>query len=100
MTYIPARALPEPFLRAPRPPAYEPGPTQARVTREIGRRLAEARRLTRATQAALGAAIGVGAASVRGYERGERRIQPVRLAAAARFLGLPLAWFFREPEQD
>lgn len=85
-----------PFLRARRPPPYEPGPA-GRISVEVGRRLRQARLTAGATRQALGAAIGVEAATVRRYEAG-RRMPPARLAAAALFLGFPLSWFFREPD--
>ena len=62
----------------------------------VGARLRRARLLTGASRRQLGEAMGVGAETVRRYETGARRMSPVRLAAAVRFLGLPLSWFFRE----
>lgn len=87
----------QPFLRAPKPPAYRPGPAARQASVEVGRRLRQARQMAGVTRPALGAAIGVAAATVRRYEAG-RRMPPARLAAAALFLGFPLSWFFREAE--
>ncbi|HZB93253.1 MAG TPA: helix-turn-helix transcriptional regulator [Stellaceae bacterium] len=84
------------FLRARKPPPYVPGPGAKRVAAEIGGRLKEARRAAGMTRDALGRALGIGADTLRRYETGERRIPPVRLAAATVLFGLPLSWFFRE----
>ncbi|HXY99934.1 MAG TPA: helix-turn-helix transcriptional regulator [Stellaceae bacterium] len=82
------------FLRARRPPPYRPGPAARQVDVAIGRRLREARRGAGISLQQLGDAMGVSAETVRRYETGLRRMAPARLAAAVRFLGVPLAWFF------
>ncbi len=84
------------LLRARRAPPYRPGPAARAVDIAVGARLRRARLLTGASRRQLGEAMGVGAETVRRYETGARRMSPVRLAAAVRFLGLPLSWFFRE----
>lgn len=82
------------FLRARRPPPYRPGPAARQVDTAVGRRLREARREAGISLQQLGEAMGVSAETVRRYETGLRRMTPARLAAAVRFLGVPLAWFF------
>jgi DNA-binding XRE family transcriptional regulator len=85
------------FLWAPKPPPYRPEPAARQASVAVGRRLRQARQMAGVTRPALGAAIGVAAATVRGYEAGQR-MPPARLAAAALFLGFPLSWFFREED--
>jgi DNA-binding XRE family transcriptional regulator len=87
---------PHGFLRTRRPPPYRHGPRARALDVALGARLREARLLAGASRQQLGQAIGVGAGTVRRYETGARRIGPARLVAAARFLGLPLSWFFPE----
>ncbi len=84
-------------LWARKPPSYRPERARA-IDVTLGARLRQARLLVGASRQQLGEAIGVSAATVRRYEAGARRISPTRLAAAVRFLGLPLSWFFREDE--
>jgi len=86
------------FLRARRPPPYRPGPASRQVDALVGRRLCQGRRLTGISREQLGEAIGVGAETVRRYETGARRMPPARLAAAVRFLGFALSWFFRDDD--
>jgi DNA-binding XRE family transcriptional regulator len=86
------------FLRARRPPPYQPGPASRQVDALVGRRLRQARRLAGASREQLGEAIGVSAETVRRYEAGARRMPPARLVAATRFLGFALSWFFREDD--
>lgn len=89
------RTLPA-FLRARRPPPWRPEPAARQVDALVGHWLREARRLAGASRQQLGAAIGVTAETVRRYESGARRVPPARLAAATRFLGVTLAWFFQD----
>jgi DNA-binding XRE family transcriptional regulator len=84
------------MLWSRRPPPYRPGATARTLDVAIGARLREARLRVGASRQQLGTAIGVSAETVRRYESGARRMSPTRLAAAVRFLGLPLSWFFRE----
>jgi ribosome-binding protein aMBF1 (putative translation factor) len=86
------------FLRARRTPPYRPGPASRQVDAAVGRRLREARSAGGISLEQLGEAIGVSADTVRRYETGARRIPPARLAAAVRFLGVSLAWFFSNGE--
>ncbi|MGO8914598.1 MAG: helix-turn-helix domain-containing protein [Stellaceae bacterium] len=86
------------FLRTRRPPPYRPGPAARQVDAAIGRRLRQARRLLGASRGQLGKAIGVSAETVRRYETGARRMPPARFAAAIRFLGFGLSWFFRDDD--
>lgn len=85
-------------LRARRPPPYRPGPRSQAVDAAIGARLRQARLLAGASRRQLGRALGVSAETVGRYETGARRMTPERLAAAVRFLGLPISWFFRSDE--
>jgi ribosome-binding protein aMBF1 (putative translation factor) len=86
------------FLRARRPPPYRPGPASRALDVAVGARLRQARRLVGMSPEQLGQAIGVSAETVRRYETGARRMSPARLAAAVRFLGFSLAWFFGSDE--
>jgi ribosome-binding protein aMBF1 (putative translation factor) len=86
------------FLRARRPPPYEPRPASRQVDALVGRRLRQARGLAGASREQLGDAIGVSAETVRRYESGARRMPPARIVAATRFLGFALSWFFRDDE--
>jgi transcriptional regulator with XRE-family HTH domain len=81
------------FLRARRPPTYRPGTSE--IDALLGKRLRTGRELMGITQKELGAAMGVSAAMVGRYESGARPLSPARLAAAMRFLGLPLSWLLR-----
>jgi DNA-binding XRE family transcriptional regulator len=98
MDYSLAIAVPRLFLRAPKPPPYAPGPGARRFAAELGSRLRQARVMAGMTRQSLASAIGVTAATLRRYETGARRMPPARLAAAVVLLGLPLSWFFREPD--
>jgi DNA-binding XRE family transcriptional regulator len=83
-------------LRARRGPPYRPHPSVRTIDVAIGARLRQARLIAGATQQELGEALGVSARTIARYETGRRRMSPVRLAAAVRFLGVPLSWLFRE----
>jgi DNA-binding XRE family transcriptional regulator len=98
MDYSLAVAVPPLFLRAPKPPPYTPGPGARQVAIELGSRLRQARVMAGMTRPSLASAIGVTVATLRRYETGARRMPPARLAAAVVLLGLPLSWFFREPD--
>jgi DNA-binding XRE family transcriptional regulator len=98
MDYSLAAAVPPLFLRAPKPPPYTPGPGARELAIELGSRLRQARVMAGMTRQSLASAIGVSAATLRRYETGARRMPPARLAAAVVLLGLPLSWFFREPD--
>jgi transcriptional regulator with XRE-family HTH domain len=62
----------------------------------VGARLRQARLLAGASQENLGTAIGVTFQAVQKYEHGENRLSAGRLAAAARFLGVPMSFFFQD----
>jgi DNA-binding XRE family transcriptional regulator len=98
MDYSLAVAVPRLFLRARKPPPYTPGPGARQVAVELGSRLRQARLMAGMTRQSLASAIGVAATTLRRYETGARRMPPARLAAAVVLLGLPLSWFFREPD--
>lgn len=68
----------------------------SQVDLALGRRLREARVLAGASQRELGEAIGVSPQAVQKYESGEKRLSAVRLAAAVKFLGVPMSFLFRD----
>jgi hypothetical protein len=86
------------LLRARRPPPFGLGPAARAADEALGCRLRQARWLVGVSPQELGAAMGVGAATVRRYEAGARRMAPKRFAAAVVFLGLPVSWYFRDDE--
>ena len=59
------------------------------VDLSVGQRLRQARLLAGASQEDVGTAIGVSFQAVQKYENGENRLSAGRLAAAAKFLGVP-----------
>lgn len=67
-----------------------PHPTDVHV----GRRLCEARVAAGLNQTDLGRALGITFQQVQKYEKGANRVSASKLADAARFLKLPIAWFF------
>jgi transcriptional regulator with XRE-family HTH domain len=68
-----------------------PNPTDIAV----GARLREARQFAGATQEELARALGISGQAVQKYEIGENRLSAGRLVAAAAFLGVPMAYFFK-----
>lgn len=79
------------------PRGQKPGKRRAnQVDMSVGRRLRQARLLARASQEKIGTAIGVTFQAVQKYENGETRISAGRLAAAAKFLGVPMTFFFQD----
>jgi transcriptional regulator with XRE-family HTH domain len=66
------------------------------VDLSVGSRLRQARLLTGASQEDVGDAIGVSFQAVQKYENGENRLSAGRLAAAAKFLGVPMSFFFQD----
>lgn len=62
----------------------------------VGSRLRQARQLAGASQEEVGAAIGVSFQAVQKYENGENRLSAGRLAAAAKFLTVPMSFFFQD----
>ena len=79
------------------PSRRRPGkPRVSQVDLALGRRLREARALAGVSQRTLGEAIGVSAQAVQKYESGEKRLSAVRLAAAVKFLGVPMSFLFRD----
>jgi len=67
-----------------------------RVDVLVGRRLREARLTAGASRAQLAAVLGVSVPSVQRYESGARRLTAARLAAAVKFLGVPMSHLFKE----
>ena len=66
------------------------------VDLSVGARLRQARLLAGASQEDVGAAIGVSFQAVQKYENGENRISAGRLAAAAKYLNVPMSFFFQD----
>ena len=66
------------------------------VDLSVGSRLRQARLLAGASQEDVGSAIGVSFQAVQKYENGENRLSAGRLAAAAKFLGVPMSFFFQD----
>src|SRR5262249_7458061 len=66
------------------------------VDLSVGARLRQARLLAGASQEDVGAAIGVSFQAVQKYENGENRLSAGRLAAAAKFLSVPMSFFFQD----
>src|ERR1700736_3827501 len=66
------------------------------VALSVGQRLRQARLLAGASQEDVGTAIGVSFQAVQKYENGENRLSAGRLAAAAKFLGVPMSFFFQD----
>ena len=66
------------------------------VDLSVGARLRQARLLAGASQEDVGAAIGVSFQAVQKYENGENRLSAGRLAAAAKYLGVPMSFFFQD----
>lgn len=62
----------------------------------VGGRLRQARLLAGASQEDVGTAVGVSFQAVQKYENGENRLSAGRLAAAAKFLGVPMSFFFQD----
>jgi transcriptional regulator with XRE-family HTH domain len=62
----------------------------------VGARLRQARLLAGASQEDLGAAIGVSFQAVQKYENSENRVSAGRLAAAAKYLNVPMSFFFQD----
>lgn len=66
------------------------------VDLSVGSRLRQARLLAGASQEDVGSAVGVSFQAVQKYENGENRLSAGRLAAAAKFLGVPMSFFFQD----
>ncbi|HUJ97234.1 MAG TPA: helix-turn-helix transcriptional regulator [Stellaceae bacterium] len=69
------------------------------VDLSVGSRLRQARLLAGASQEDVGTAIGVSFQAVQKYENGENRLSAGRLAAAAKFLGVPMSFFFQDDSE-
>lgn len=67
-----------------------------RVDVLIGKRLREARRLAGATPQQLAAALGVTTLAVQKCETGARRLTAAQMAAAVKFLGVPMSFLIKE----
>ncbi|HZB93606.1 MAG TPA: helix-turn-helix transcriptional regulator [Stellaceae bacterium] len=69
---------------------------ERRIDAQIGRRLREARRLAGATPQQLAEALGVTAQALQKYETGARRLTAAQMAAAVKFLGVPMSFLIKE----
>src|SRR5215472_8560826 len=88
---------PQPEMGAVDAPRRKPRKRRANhVDLSVGSRLRQARLLTGASQEDVGDAIGVSFQAVQKYENGENRLSAGRLAAAAKFLGVPMSFFFQD----
>ena len=67
---------------------------------QVGARLKERRIGMRLSQTELGEAIGITFQQVQKYERGMNRIAASNLFKLANFLGVPVAYFFEEVDDD
>lgn len=79
------------------PSRRQPGkrrPNQVDIT--VGKRLREARLQAGASPQQLAAALGISVPSLQKYESGARRLTAARLAAAVKFLGVPMSFLFKE----
>jgi transcriptional regulator with XRE-family HTH domain len=74
----------------------KPRKRRTQIDLSVGARLRQARHLAGASQEDLGTAIGVTFQAVQKYEHGDNRLSAGRLAAAARFLGVPMSFFFQD----
>lgn len=70
------------------------------VDLHVGSRMRVARKAMNLTQEALAAQLGVTFQQLQKYEKGVNRISASRLHYAARVLGVPVAFFFPEAEED
>ncbi|HXZ00638.1 MAG TPA: helix-turn-helix transcriptional regulator [Stellaceae bacterium] len=66
------------------------------VDRLVGRRLRDARVMAGVSKGELGAVLGTNAQMVQRFESGTRRLSAVQVAAAVKFLHLPMADLFKE----
>src|SRR5713226_9188625 len=90
---------PQPEVGAADPQAARRKPRKRRanhVDLSVGGRLRQARLLAGASQEEVGNAVGVSFQAVQKYENGENRLSAGRLAAAAKFLGVPMSFFFQD----
>jgi transcriptional regulator with XRE-family HTH domain len=88
---------PQPEMGTVDPPRRKPRKRRANhVDLSVGGRLRQARLLAGASQEEVGNAIGVSFQAVQKYENGENRLSAGRLAAAAKFLGVPMSFFFQD----
>jgi transcriptional regulator with XRE-family HTH domain len=74
----------------------KPRKRRTQIDLSVAARLRQARLLAGAKQEDVAAAIGVTFQAVQKYEHGENRLSAGRLAAAARFLGVPMSFFFQD----
>jgi transcriptional regulator with XRE-family HTH domain len=88
-------------MKPPKDPAEPRGGVRRKrranaMDHSVGARLKQARLLAGVSQDELGKAIGVSFQAVQKYENGENRLSVGRLAVAAKFLGVPLTFFFQD----
>lgn len=70
-------------------------PTQ--TWKQLGARIAAARKAVRLSQAELAAALGLDRTAVTKLEAGERKLDSLELVEVARLVRRPMDWFFAEP---
>ena len=66
----------------------------------VGKRLRAARHLRGRTQMDLAAALGIKFQQIQKYETGANRVSASRLHTSAKYLGMPLTYFFGESENE
>jgi transcriptional regulator with XRE-family HTH domain len=84
-------------LAASRGPSLRQPRRARQIDTLVGKRLREARLLAGASPQQLATVLGVSAPELRKYEAGARRLPAARLAAAVKFLGVPMSSLFKEP---
>lgn len=74
--------------------ARRPYCSAADIDQQVGRQIRSRRRHLRVSQTELGQALGLSFQQVQKYERGANRISASKLLETARFLQVPIAYFF------
>lgn len=81
-----------------RPEHYQP--TSGTSTSQLGDRLRHSRRASGLKTQELADQLGVTTRALRHWETGRRHPSDQRVAEWARLTGFPLAWFYRDPEEE
>jgi transcriptional regulator with XRE-family HTH domain len=76
-------------------PTKSPNPTD----RHVGNRVCMRRKILKMSQTDLAEAVGVTFQQIQKYERGTNRISASRLLQIARFLQVPISFFFEDPQR-
>ena len=74
--------------------------TPSHVDHQVGRRIRQARRDAKLTQAQLGDLIGLTFQQVQKYEKGVNRVSAGTLYEISKVFGLHISWFFDEDVVD